>query len=236
VPPEIGQLTNLRTLRLDGNRLTSLPPEMTRLTNLQELQLENNQLTALPPEIGRLTRLRSLSLAGNQLTALPWELAEPLRGGLLVTLAGNPLHEPLPKLVERGPNALASYLGSLEDAIPQYEAKVLLVGEGNVGKTSLVAALREDPFVEGRPTTHGIEIRPLTLPHPNQDVAMTLRMWDFGGQEVYRITHQFFFSPRALYLVVWNAREGQEQNHVEDWLRRLHAGRGHPQRRASSRA
>jgi GTPase SAR1 family protein len=40
-----------------------------------------------------------------------------------------------------------------------YEAKVLLVGEGNVGKTSLIAALRNDPFVEGRPTTHGIEIQ-----------------------------------------------------------------------------
>ena len=37
---------------------------------------------------------------------------------------------------------------------------------------------------------------------------MTLRTWDFGGQEVYRITHQFFFTKRALYMVVWSAREG----------------------------
>ena len=50
---------------------------------------------------------------------------------------------------------------------------------------------------------------------------MTVRAWDFGGQEVYRITHQFFFSQRALYLVVWKPREGQEQNEVEGWLRRI---------------
>ena len=50
---------------------------------------------------------------------------------------------------------------------------------------------------------------------------MTVRLWDFGGQEVYRITHQFFFSQRALYLVVWKPREGQEQNEVEGWLRRI---------------
>ena len=50
---------------------------------------------------------------------------------------------------------------------------------------------------------------------------MTIRVWDFGGQEVYRITHQFFFSQRALYLVVWKPREGQEQNEVEGWLRRI---------------
>jgi internalin A len=97
----------------------------------------------------------------------------------------------------------------------------LLVGEGNVGKTSLLAALRDFPFIEGRATTHGIEIQLLKLRHPDLGVDMTVRVWDFGGQEVYRISHQFFFSRRALYPVVWNAREGQEQNEVEGWLRRI---------------
>ena len=106
-------------------------------------------------------------------------------------------------------------------AIAQYEAKVLLLGEGNVGKTSLSAALRGDEFSENRAFTHGIEIRPLALRHPDAEHDMTVRLWDFGGQEVYRITHQFFFSPRALYLVVWKPREGQEQNEVEGWLRRI---------------
>jgi internalin A len=53
------------------------------------------------------------------------------------------------------------------------------------------------------------------------DTGMTVYAWDFGGQEVYRITHQFFFTQRALYLVVWKPREGQEQNEVEPWLRRI---------------
>ena len=47
----------------------------------------------------------------------------------------------------------------------------------------------------------------LALEHPNFDLNMTLRTWDFGGQEVYRVSHQFFFSRRALYVVVWNARD-----------------------------
>ena len=113
---------------------------------------------------------------------------------MLLHIQGNPLPELLLELAEAGQQPLAAYLGSLADAIPHWEAKVLLVGEGNVGKTSLVAALRADPFVEGRSTTHGIEIRTLELPHPTKNTTMTVRMWDFGGQEVYRITHQFFFS------------------------------------------
>ena len=50
---------------------------------------------------------------------------------------------------------------------------------------------------------------------------MTVRAWDFGGQEVYRVSHQFFLTRRALYLVVWNARQGQEHDEVEGWLRRI---------------
>ncbi len=222
LPPEIGQLTGLRTLRLDGNQLTELPPEIGQLTNLEELSLDGNQLTELPPEIGQLTKLERLALVGNQLTELPQQLADFLTEGLVLELLGNPLKDPLPDLVERGSVALASYLRSLEDAIPQYDAKLLLIGEGNVGKTSLSAALRGFPFVEGRDPTHGIEIEPLIVRHPSlDDVSMTLHAWDFGGQEVYRASHQFFFSRHAIYLVVWKAREGQEQNEVEGWLQRI---------------
>jgi molecular chaperone DnaK len=100
------------------------------------------------------------------------------------------------------------------------ETKVLLVGEGTVGKTSLAAALRGDPFEE-QARTHGIEVHPLELSHPDSGIGMTLRFWDFGGQQVYRTTHQFFFSSDALYLVVWNARAGQDKDDVGGWLNRI---------------
>jgi internalin A len=77
------------------------------------------------------------------------------------------------------------------------------------------------PFVEGRPTTHGIDISPIKLRHPSEDADMTLRTWDFGGQDVYRITHQFFISRRGLYGVVWNPRDGQEQSQIAGWLGRI---------------
>ncbi len=220
LPPEIVRLTELEGLDLIGNRLTALPPGIARLTHLERLRLSINQLTALPPEIGQLTNLERLDLHGNLLTMLPPELAALLKK-TLINLDGNPLREPLPELIGRGADALGAYLRSLPDGILQYDAKVLLLGEGNVGKTSLVDALRNAPFIEGRPTTHGIEIQSLAMRHPDLDVDITLRTWDFGGQQVYRITHQFFFSRRALYLVVWNAREGEEQDEVEGWLRRI---------------
>ena len=48
--------------------------------------------------------------------------------------------------------------------------------------------------------------------------AVVTPSWDFGGQDVYRVTHQFFFSRRSLYLLVWEPRRGVQQGQVEDWL------------------
>lgn len=221
LPDAIGNLTALAALDLQNNGLTVLPNAIAGLTSLTEFNLRNNKLEAIPDTIGNLTALTTLDLWSNQLVVLPMELGDMLADGLHLLLNQNPLADPLPQLVERGAQSLATYLQSLDDAKPQYEAKVLFVGEGSVGKSSLLAALRGEPFLEERPTTHGIEIWPLTLPHPALDVRMTLRSWDFGGQIVYRVTHQFFLTPRALYLVVWNARKGHEQDDVEGWLRRI---------------
>ena len=60
VPAEIGRLSALRELDLDGNELTSVPAEIGQLTSLEKLYLGDNQLTSLPAEIGQLTSLEGV--------------------------------------------------------------------------------------------------------------------------------------------------------------------------------
>jgi hypothetical protein len=101
----------------------------------------------------------------------------------------------------------------------------VLVGEGNVGKTTLLKALKNEkgagaPKKDER-TTHGVEIdiHGLRLPHPEKEnVEIQLNAWDFGGQDVYRVTHQFFFSRRSLYLLVWEPRNNVQQGRLDEWL------------------
>ncbi len=57
LPREIGNLTNLTSLVLSDNNLTSLPPEIVNLAKLTTLALFDNNLTTLPPEIGKLINL-----------------------------------------------------------------------------------------------------------------------------------------------------------------------------------
>ncbi|HEY4456148.1 MAG TPA: COR domain-containing protein [Pseudonocardiaceae bacterium] len=244
IPDHIENLTNVRALILSDSLITELPKTIVALVALEELDISRTKITELPseigslsalrqiiaqdapianiaPEIGDLANLRYLDLSGCPVRRLPPRLGH-LPDSIELQLSGTKLGEPLPALVSRGTAALLSYLRSLEaGSTEQYEAKLLLLGEGNVGKSSLVAALLGQPFQTGRPTTHGIELNNLDLPHPTIDRRLTLTTWDFGGQEVYRVTHQFFYSPRSLYLLVWHPREGQDENAVEAWIHRV---------------
>ncbi|WP_405852342.1 hypothetical protein OG361_06430 [Streptomyces sp. NBC_00090] len=230
VHASVCRLASLVNLNLSGNLMHSLPANLSQLTKLKELDLSGNPGFVPGREISGLRSLRRLSLRQNYLTELPHYLGYlPL--DVQLDLEENFFDENVLALMERGNSNLFAYLRTM-DAEPHYEAKLILLGEGNVGKTSIVEALRGNPFIEGRSATHGIKIETFEVdssrlgivnrfPGSHAGDLITVRSWDFGGQEVYRVTHQFFFTRHALYFVTWRPREGQEANFVDDWLRRI---------------
>ena len=133
-------------------------------------------------------------------------------------LDNNPLNPELAAAYEQGLDAVKAYLRAKAAAqIVLNEAKLILVGEGEVGKTCLMDALLGNPWQE-HPSTHGIAIQQVKVTDPDSGKEITLNGWDFGGQRVYRPTHQLFFSAPAVYLVVWKPREGPQQGFVKEWI------------------
>ncbi len=221
-PRHIEKVQSLRELTLRHNHIRTIPPDIAQMTNLTALSLGANCIDDVPQELGYLSRLTHLNLSHNNIKRLPATIGS-LHNLKELLLDGNPLAEPFAELSERGLSHLLTYLKSLSDGIPQYEARLLVVGEGNVGKSCLVDALAGKPFLKDRPTTHGIQLGTLHLSHPDSTVSVdvTLNTWDFGGQELYRITNQFFYSKRSLYMLVWRPREGAEESALDGWLERI---------------
>ncbi|NER38074.1 MAG: hypothetical protein F6J93_29640 [Oscillatoria sp. SIO1A7] len=219
LPDAIGNLTGLQKLYLSENELTLLPDRIASLTQLQGLYLGSNQLTELPDGLGKLAELGGLWLQNNRLTDLPASLGGPPKLKEL-RLDNNPLNPDLAAAYEQGTKAVLKYLrAKAEETVELYEAKLILVGEGGTGKSSLLAALRGDAWIDDRETTHGVEIKQVAVAKPDASrKKITLNAWDFGGQKVYRPTHQLFFSAPAVYLAVWNSRDGQQQGALEEWL------------------
>jgi len=122
-----------------------------------------------------------------------------------------------PEIVRQGAGALRAYFHSLESTTkPVNEIKLLLVGDGGAGKTSLAKRLIGFDFDQHEPQTHGININTSFISIGDQRVKVNF--WDFGGQEIMHATHQFFLSKRSAYVLVVDGRKDEK---TEYWLKHV---------------
>ncbi|MBC1256952.1 leucine-rich repeat domain-containing protein [Trichormus variabilis] len=218
----IAKLTNLTELHLSSNQITQIPEAIANLTNLTELYLNYNKITQIAEAIAKLTNLTELHLDGNQITQIP-EALESLPKLEKLDLRGNPLPispEILGSVYEVGSvEEIFNYLRLLRsgEVRPLNEAKLLLIGQGSVGKTSLIERLIHNKYDKNQPQTNGLNVETWNVQVNSKDIR--LNVWDFGGQEIYHATHQFFLTKRSLYLLVCNCRTSEEENRIEYWLK-----------------
>ncbi|MCD4650672.1 MAG: GTP-binding protein, partial [Candidatus Cloacimonetes bacterium] len=199
--------------------LTSLPAEIGELKNLQVLHLGGNKLTSLPAVIGKLENLVSLDLRLNNLTSLPAEIGN-LKNYVKISSARNPLTNPPLEVCEEGIKAIRNYFEELQkDSEVINEAKVLFVGQGEVGKTCLMKKLlkpNEDVNLK-EVSTKGIDVKDWHFETDKKE-DFRVNFWDFGGQEILHSTHQFFLTKRSLYILVWDSRMDNQIFAFDYWL------------------
>jgi internalin A len=233
IPDWIGSLTNLTELYLSENQITVIPSQIVQLTSLTKLDLDKNQIPAIPDWIGDLKSLELLDLANNQIRELPQAL-QCLEKLNVLRLSNNPLSVPS-EILRQGwgkkvrdpgnPKAVLDYYFTIRDpeqTATLYEAKLLLVGEGGSGKTSLANKLLK-PDYQLKPetedtSTQGIDILDWKFTGTNGQ-NYTIHIWDFGGQAIYHQTHQFFLTERACYLLVADSRKENTDHYF--WLQSI---------------
>ncbi len=219
LPDAIGNLIQLENLDLSNNHLHELPDSIGQLSRLIGLDLSFNDLAYLPHAMLSLTALKKLDLRGNKRLELPAEI-------LGIGVNDSSLNQSYEQLSDARA-ILEYYFQTTGNGLPLNEAKLIFVGRGGVGKSSLIERLRYRQFSANKKPTEGIAITDWNISIGNDEKAL-LHVWDFGGQEIMHATHQFFLTERSLYVLVLTGREGNADSDAEYWLKLIDGFEGLP--------
>jgi small GTP-binding protein len=216
LPESLGRLTQLRSLDLSGNGLTVLPESLGQLKQLQMLVLSNNKLTALLESLCHLTQLESLFLHGNPGLGIPESVLGPAIQEVYGTVSKDRKQPARPEDIL---NFYLSRRGAMATLREVGEVKMMLVGRGGAGKTSLRRYFLGQPHNREEKETPGIALDTFTLRCKQQEVLV--RLWDFAGQEITHALHQFFLTEGCVYVLVLDPRSNTEMRDAEYWLELL---------------
>jgi internalin A len=228
IPYWLFEAPALTSLDLALNGLTHLPESLGRGLKLKALYLFHNPLTKIPAGIWRLKELETLDLRGCPVTEIPADILRLKRLTKLV-LDADKVVAPPPEIAANGLEAIKRYWSQLDAGVDFLaEAKLLIVGEAGAGKTSLAKKILDPSYAldAAEDSTEGINV--LAWPFPASirvrdengehfiQRDFRVNIWDFGGQEIYHSTHQFFLTKRSVYVLVTDERK--EDTDFEYWL------------------
>ena len=137
-----------------------------------------------------------------------------------LTLTGlKHLRDP-PQNVQKDARDCIHYLNSkLRTSQKFYRMKLMLLGNSDRGKTTLVARLKG--LQVGQKSTDGLDISEWSCSGGFTRKKYHFNIWDFGGREEYAM-HQCFLSRRSMYLLLWNVKHGREGiRELKPWLDNL---------------
>ncbi|MDT0294904.1 leucine-rich repeat domain-containing protein [Mesonia ostreae] len=221
---DISEVTNLQHLEIahiNNNKIDKAPP-LVELKNLKEIYLSNNliesidflkdclQLVTVDLHSNRISNLIPLenlllnSTTGIKIRNSSWEKK-------VISISKNsPNIVPPYEILEQSNEGFFLYLrqlkyeGMLElESYYNKEIKIILIGNSNSGKSTLLNYLKTKRFKKNIPITHWLVTEELLNVKINNE-TLKLRFFDFGGQDYYHDTHKIFFSSDSVYLLLWD--------------------------------
>ena len=235
----LAALTQLTRLDLRINQIGAEgTAALAALTQLTRLDLSKNPVVETT-SFASLRQLTFLNLKETKVQDLSPLLPLLERGleakweeygaGNRINVYSCPLIHPPPEIVKQGQAAVLNYLREIETQGEDhlYEAKVLILGDGGAGKTSLLRRLYQTdlPLPAEEESTKGIDIHRHTFTNAAER-PFDLNVWDFGGQQIYHATHQFFLTKRSLYILVddtRNSSQALQDDGFKYWLELIEA-------------
>uniref|UniRef100_UPI00404767BA leucine-rich repeat domain-containing protein n=1 Tax=Flavobacterium sp. TaxID=239 RepID=UPI00404767BA len=208
------KLPKLKVIYLNNNKLNTFYT-LTKFPNLEELYLSNNELTRVT-NLENILTLKTIDLHGNKITSIKpllnilekteINITNTKWGKHTINIQDNPLKEPNYETINTGKEAVIRYFESVWGKVVNKEIKLILVGNSEVGKTTLVKYLDvEKDLGQAHEATHWMIEKDISSKHIIKKIneKCNIRVFDFGGQDYYHDTHHIFFTGNTVYLLLW---------------------------------
>ncbi|MHA1973037.1 MAG: GTP-binding protein [Candidatus Hodarchaeales archaeon] len=101
--------------------------------------------------------------------------------------------------------------------------KIVLVGDGGTGKTSLVNQFVHKKFSSIYKTTIGVDITPyIVTEEKNPSNSIRFVLWDMSGQTHFERFRTKFYSGTSGAILVYDLTSASSYRNVERWIKELH--------------
>ncbi|MFX0069519.1 MAG: Rab family GTPase [Candidatus Hermodarchaeota archaeon] len=108
---------------------------------------------------------------------------------------------------------------------PNYIVKICLLGEANVGKTSLVYRFIENKFRENYKSTLGVNLLKKDLNVDNYG-KVSAQIWDLGGQESFRSLRKLYLEGANGALLIFDTTKRETYDKLNEWVQSFRESRG----------
>lgn len=93
--------------------------------------------------------------------------------------------------------------------------KVVIAGNGNVGKTSLIRQFCEGKFEQTRVATIGVDFQTQTVDLPEKTVKLSI--WDMAGQDRFQFIRAGFYRGSRASALVYDVTEPESFANLARW-------------------
>ena len=97
--------------------------------------------------------------------------------------------------------------------------KILTIGDGGVGKTSILRRYVENKFIKHHLSTIGIDFLSKTVTIKDKEIK--LKIWDTAGQERYRNITSHIYKDADGIILVFDVTSEDSFNQITDWMEQI---------------
>ncbi len=103
----------------------------------------------------------------------------------------------------------------------KYVYKILVAGQGGVGKTTLLTRIVTGKFVQNTAMTIGVEFHllNLTLGTEEEKIQTVIQLWDFGGQERFRFMLDSYVAGARGALLLYDMTRLRTLDGLDEWVK-----------------